>query len=152
MGDPPRQAAIAGATKRIEKLDFPNHPIGPLYSVLEPDLLEEIKKRAAGIEWDKRRTEVAARAENVLRKGKHLPAAIENKSYWVDVVSTTSEDIKLPDGRMSGRSRHGGSSANQSGHSRNGMWYSIPLEKGNRGSPQLDQAISGSASDGNFDS
>lgn len=94
------ELSIKGSVAYIENEHFPKTPVGPLFQVAEPDVLELIKSKAASIDWAAKRNAVAAKASSVLRKGKSLPAAVESKSYFVDIISQVKEDVRMPDGQI----------------------------------------------------
>jgi len=75
---------------------------GPVREMAEPDLLEELQRRVATLDWNRLRNQAAARywqrATFV-----ELPPATANRRYSVDLSVTVGNDITAPDGRFVAR-------------------------------------------------
>ena len=78
---------------------MPEDPIGPVHEIEEPNILDELQKRLAKFDW---RSEIAKARERAQQKvqGHPLPRATRDAVYWVDISTTITQDIKLPDGRI----------------------------------------------------
>lgn len=75
---------------------------GPMQAIAEPDLLEELQRRVARLDWNRLRNQAAARywqrATFI-----ELPPATENRTYGVDLSVTVGADIPALDGRFVAR-------------------------------------------------
>ena len=75
---------------------------GPVRDIVEPDLIEELQRRVATLDWNRLRNQAAARywqrATFV-----ELPPATANRRYSVDLSVTVGNDITAPDGRFVAR-------------------------------------------------
>ena len=74
--------------------------VGNVYSVVEPDALDDIKEAAARVDWDKAidRQKKLAMIKNFRPRDLHpLPVAEVDRSFLVDMTYTLDSDI--PDGK-----------------------------------------------------
>lgn len=72
---------------------------GPIYGILEPDMIEEIQRRAANIDWDKQKTTAIANFWKNQEEFNLRPAE-KNKARSVDMTIVSTQDIFHPDGRL----------------------------------------------------
>jgi conjugal transfer pilus assembly protein TraW len=72
---------------------------GPIYGILEPDMIEEIQRRAANVDWEKQKTEAIA---NFWKKQDefNLRPAEKTRERTVDMTIVSTQDIFHPDGRL----------------------------------------------------
>lgn len=72
---------------------------GPIYGILEPDMIEEIQRRAANIDWDQQK---ATAIENFWKNQEefNLRPAEKNKERSIDMTIVSTHDIFHPDGRL----------------------------------------------------
>ena len=72
---------------------------GPIYGILEPDMIEEIQRRAANIDWDKQKTTAIANFWKNQEEFNLRPAE-KNKERSIDMTIVSTQDIFHPDGRL----------------------------------------------------
>jgi conjugal transfer pilus assembly protein TraW len=72
---------------------------GPIYGILEPDMIEEIQRRAANVDWEKQKTEAIA---NFWKKQDefNLRPAEKTRERAIDMTIVSTQDIFHPDGRL----------------------------------------------------
>lgn len=72
---------------------------GPIYGILEPDMIEEIQRRAANIDWDKQKADAMA---NFWKNQDDfdLRPAEKNRERSIDMTIVSTQDIFHPDGRL----------------------------------------------------
>jgi len=72
---------------------------GPIYGILEPDMIEEIQRRAANVDWEKQKTEAIA---NFWKKQDefNLRPAEKTRERTIDMTIVSTQDIFHPDGRL----------------------------------------------------
>jgi conjugal transfer pilus assembly protein TraW len=90
------------AIDEIERGNF-NHTLGATYRVAEPDIVEEIQKRADAFDWDKEKAKLAERAMTNLDGGKPLvalPRAQATREFFVDPSITLVDDVVGTDGTV----------------------------------------------------
>jgi conjugal transfer pilus assembly protein TraW len=67
--------------------------VGPSHEVSEPDMIEEMKRRTALIDWNKQKAGAADRYWTESWPHFNLPVASENNSFLVDPTFTLNRDI-----------------------------------------------------------
>ena len=72
---------------------------GPIYDIVEPDMIEEIQRRAANIDWDKQKSLAIANFWKNQEEFNLRPAK-KNKERSVDMTIVSTQDIFHPDGRL----------------------------------------------------
>ena len=72
---------------------------GEVYEIAEIDLLEEIKRRLAAMDWPRKQQQALARFWEK-RQFEVLPAAQENRDRSIDLTVTAPRDIMAPDGNL----------------------------------------------------
>ena len=72
---------------------------GEVYEIAEIDLLEEIKKRLAAMDWPQKQQQALARFWEK-RHFEVLPAAQENRERSIDLTVTAPRDVMAPDGNL----------------------------------------------------
>lgn len=72
---------------------------GSLREIIEPDLIEVMKQKAAGIDWEEKARAAKARFWNN-RPFIDLPQAEEDRSYTVDPTIEVTDDFRTPDGAL----------------------------------------------------
>ena len=72
---------------------------GEVYEIAEIDLLEEIKKRLAAIDWPQKQQQALARFWEK-RQFEVLPIAQENRDRSIDLTVTAPRDVIAPDGNL----------------------------------------------------
>ncbi|RMD69022.1 MAG: hypothetical protein D6819_08005 [Gammaproteobacteria bacterium] len=77
----------------------PDHPVGPLHPVEEPDILAIIKERIAAFDWRAALEKAKARASEA-PPPLDLPMARKRRRYAVDPSIVVTRDIAAPDGRL----------------------------------------------------
>lgn len=73
--------------------------LGAVYPIAEIDLLAEIKRRLAGINWTEKKHQALAR----FWKNRHfeiLPTATENQNRSIDLTVTAPRDLRSPNGTL----------------------------------------------------
>lgn len=72
---------------------------GPIYGILEPDMIDEIQRRAANVDWEKQKTEAIA---NFWKKQDefNLRPAEKTRERAIDMTIVSTQDIFHPDGRL----------------------------------------------------
>lgn len=73
--------------------------LGAVYPIAEIDLLAEIKRRLAGINWTEKKHQALAR----FWKNRHfeiLPTATENQDRSIDLTVTAPRDLRSPNGTL----------------------------------------------------
>lgn len=73
--------------------------LGAVYPIAEIDLLTEIKRRLAGINWTEKKHQALAR----FWKNRHfeiLPTATENQDRSIDLTVTAPRDLRSPNGTL----------------------------------------------------
>lgn len=72
---------------------------GPIYKIAEPDMIEEIQRRAANVDWDKQKSIAIA---NFWKNQDdfNLRPAEKNRIRKIDMTIVSSQDIFHPDGRL----------------------------------------------------
>lgn len=72
---------------------------GPVYGILEPDMIEEIQRRAANVDWEKQKTEAIA---NFWKKQDefNLRPAEKTRERAIDMTIISTQDIFHPDGQL----------------------------------------------------
>lgn len=73
---------------------------GPTYAIAEPDLLLEIEKRTAQVDWEKAAQGAAERLVKMPLPGLDLPTVNTARVRHVDPTVVAQRDIALPDGRL----------------------------------------------------
>lgn len=72
---------------------------GEVYEIAEIDLLEEIKKRLAAMDWPQKQQQALARFWEK-RQFEVLPAAQENRDRSIDLTVTAPRDVIAPNGNL----------------------------------------------------
>lgn len=85
---------IAGAEEEIKDGRF-NRQVGRLFAIKEPNILEEIQKRAEAYDWDGALDQAKANTEH-FRPGIDLEWAEKDEEYFVDPTITVKQDIYNP--------------------------------------------------------
>lgn len=70
---------------------------GPVYEIVEPDLIEEMKRRAAAIDWEAKKNEAIARYWSN-QKYEDLEKAEVTRTFEIDPTIIVTADIKDADG------------------------------------------------------
>lgn len=70
---------------------------GPVYEIVEPDLIEEMKRRAAAIDWEAKKNEVIARYWGN-QKYEDFEKAEVTRTFEIDPTVIVTADIKDADG------------------------------------------------------
>ncbi len=72
---------------------------GPIYGILEPDMIEEIQRRAANVDWEKQKNDAIA---NFWKKQDefNLRPAEKTRERAIDMTIVSTQDIFHPDGRL----------------------------------------------------
>ncbi|MGY6273988.1 TrbC family F-type conjugative pilus assembly protein [Methylomonas sp. MgM2] len=73
--------------------------LGDVGEIAEIDLLEEIKRRMAAIDWKQKQQQAIARFW-ALQKFEDLPTAQENRDRTVDLTITAPRDLTAPNGQL----------------------------------------------------
>ena len=94
------EISLAGAEALFAaEAPLPDGPVGPLYEIEEPDILEIARARIQAEDWQGRLDEARERARRG-GMGVELPTASEDRVYWVRTETRVNRDISLPDGRV----------------------------------------------------
>ena len=72
---------------------------GAVYEIAEVDLLEEIKRRLAAIDWPQKQQQALARFWEQ-RRFEALPVAQEDRERIIDLTVTTPRDLIAPNGKL----------------------------------------------------
>lgn len=72
---------------------------GPMFEIVEPDLLEEMRSRLESVDWGAKQKAAAQRAWQNFQLVP-LPRAQASSQRLVDASVEIADDIKLPDGRL----------------------------------------------------
>ncbi len=72
---------------------------GPIYGILEPDMIEEIQRRIDNYDWDKQKADAVA---NFWKNQDefNLPPATRDREKTIDMSIVSTQDIFHPDGRL----------------------------------------------------
>ncbi len=73
---------------------------GPVYTITEPDMIGEIKRRIATTDWEKQKSDAMANFWKGQGEGLDLPKAKTNRERLLDPSLTVTQDIYHPDGRL----------------------------------------------------
>lgn len=73
--------------------------LGDVYDIAEIDLLEEIKRRMAAIDWRQKQQQAIARFWEQ-QKFEVLPVALEDRERVIDMAVTAPRDLKAPNGQL----------------------------------------------------
>lgn len=73
--------------------------LGDVYDIAEIDLLEEIKRRMAAIDWRQKQQQAIARFWEQ-QKFEVLPVALEDRERVIDMTVTAPRDLTAPNGRL----------------------------------------------------
>lgn len=73
--------------------------LGEVYDIAEIDLLEEIKRRMAAIDWRQKQQQAIARFWEQ-QKFEVLPVALEDRERVLDMTVTAPRDLTAPNGRL----------------------------------------------------
>ena len=73
--------------------------LGDVAEIAEVDLLEEIKRRMAAIDWKQKQQQAIARFWNQ-QKFENLPTAQEDRDRTVDLTITAPRDLTTPNGQL----------------------------------------------------
>lgn len=73
---------------------------GPVYTITEPDMIGEIKRRIATTDWEKQKSDAMANFWKGQGEGLDLPRAKNNHERLLDPSLTVTQDIYHPDGRL----------------------------------------------------
>lgn len=90
------------AIDEIERGNF-NKTLGVTYRIAEPDIVEEIQKRADGFDWEKEKAKITARYETNMDGSKPLvtlPRVEVSREFFVDPSITVNEDVIGSDGKV----------------------------------------------------
>ena len=94
------EISLAGAEALFAaEAPLPDEPVGPLYEIEEPDILEIARARIQAEDWQGRLDEARERARRG-GMGVELPTASDDRVYWVRTETRINRDIGLPDGRV----------------------------------------------------
>jgi conjugal transfer pilus assembly protein TraW len=81
--------------------------VGPVYEIVEPDMLEQIKSKAKEIqnspEWAQRLRDSARRAEESIKNPppvEGLSPAMRKRTHYFDPTVVATEDVRLPNGQL----------------------------------------------------
>ena len=72
---------------------------GPIYGILEPDMIEEIQRRMENLDWNKQKADAIA---NFWKNQDEfsLPPAEKDREKTIDMTIVSTQDIFHPDGRL----------------------------------------------------
>ena len=73
--------------------------LGEVYDIAEIDLLDEIKRRMAAIDWRQKQQQAIARFWEQ-QKFEHLPTVQEDRDRTLDLTITAPRDLTAPNGQM----------------------------------------------------
>lgn len=73
--------------------------LGEVYDIAEIDLLEDIKRRMAAIDWRQKQRQAIARFWDQ-QKFEVLPAALEDRERVIDMTITAPRDLTAPNGQL----------------------------------------------------
>ncbi len=73
--------------------------LGNVYDIAEIDLLEEIKRRMAAIDWRQKQQQAIARFWEQ-QKFEVLPVALENRERVIDMTVTAPRNLTAPNGQL----------------------------------------------------
>lgn len=73
--------------------------LGVVYDIAEIDLLEEIKRRMAAIDWRQKQQQAIARFWEQ-QKFEVLPVALENRERVIDMTITAPRNLTAPNGQL----------------------------------------------------
>lgn len=72
---------------------------GPIYGILEPDMIEEIQRRAANVDWEKQKNDAIANFWKHQDEFTLRPAE-KTRERAIDMTIVSTQDIFHPDGRL----------------------------------------------------
>lgn len=72
---------------------------GPTFGILESDMIEEIERRAANVDWDKQKKDAIANFWNNQEEFNLRPVE-KNRERSIDMTIVSTQDIFHPDGRL----------------------------------------------------
>ena len=72
---------------------------GEVFEIAEVDLLEEIKRRLAAIDWSQKKQQALARFWEQ-RRFEALPVALEDRDRIIDLTVTAPRDLVAPNGKL----------------------------------------------------
>lgn len=95
------EIAVDGARELIEsgKGGRTRPPVGPIYSLKEPDMHEQMRAKFESANWDKIEREAKLRAKQA-EIHIAVPAALEDRTRLVDVSSRLLRDVVGPNGQV----------------------------------------------------
>jgi len=73
---------------------------GPVYTIIEPDMIGEIKRRVATTDWEEQKRDAMANFWKGQGEGLDLPRAKTSRERLFDPSLTVTQDIYHPDGRL----------------------------------------------------
>lgn len=73
--------------------------LGEVYDIAEIDLLDEIKRRTAAIDWRQKQQQAIARFWEQ-QKFEHLPTVQEDRDRTLDLTITAPRDLTAPNGQL----------------------------------------------------
>ena len=73
---------------------------GPVYTITEPDMIGEIKRRIATTDWEKQKRDAMANFWKGQREGLDLPRAKADRERLLDPSLTVTQDIYHPNGKL----------------------------------------------------
>ncbi|NCA89630.1 MAG: hypothetical protein EOM92_12175 [Gammaproteobacteria bacterium] len=94
------EIALEGALARLRADEpLPEHPIGQLHPIAEPDIIDYAREKAARLDWPTLLAEARTRAKQHIQ-GVALPAAKQDQTYYVDLSVRVKQDIHGPNGLL----------------------------------------------------
>lgn len=73
---------------------------GPVFEIVEPDMIEEMQRRMAEFDWDKEKKHAIDNFWAHQKDSVSLPVSVKNTERKIDTSIVSTQDIFHPDGRL----------------------------------------------------